>query len=352
MGKGKDNARFGSYVPVPPIGSAGQALVVNSGATGLEFADVSGSVGGSGEALKETITYTNSFSALDVIYRSGSLYSRSRADVVSTAEVLGVIESRTSTTMDVVYSGKLTVTSHGLGGNGEILYLSSASYGAMVTAEPSTGVSKPVGVILDSDSIVVIPHRGALVDGSGISWIFPESNHNGDGTTTAFDHSALIGAESSILVTIDGLDQPVTSFNVGNNGAGDRVRVTFTSAPYSGSNVSIHSLGVPYNTPTATGEEPWTIITSNTSGSAGSYYMLGSGSAYTLSLPSSPSDNDYVYVSQGAGDLSVVNVTVDGGPKNISDNISADSSTDVLNTNFAGRIAYTFKSTLDKWKVT
>lgn len=308
--------------------------------------------GGSGDSVKETITYSNSFSNLDVIYKSGSGYFESKADSADTSEVLGVIESRTASQMTVVYSGKLSAPSHGLGGNGEILYVSSASAGQMVNAEPGSGVSKPVGVILDTNTIVVIPHRGALVDGSGINWIFPQSQHVGDGVTTSFDHNALIGAESSIQVTVDGLTQPVTVYNVGNDGNSERKRVTFVSAPYSGSNVSIHSLGVPYNTPVATSDEPWTVITSNTSGSAGNYYMLGSGSAYTLHLPQSPSDNDYVYVSQGSGDLSITNVTVNGGAKNISDNISADSSTDILNTNFAGRIVYTFKSTLDKWKVT
>jgi len=360
MGQSRDNARFGGIIPAA-IGSPGEALVVNSGGDGLEYALVSGSGGGGGgsglfasasNAVSEDITYTNSFSALDVIYRSGSGFFLSQADQASTSEVLGVIESRTASTMNVVYTGKLEATSHGLGNNGDILYLDSGSAGSLINTEPASGVSKPVGVVLDANNLVIIPHRGALVDGSGVSWTFPQSQHTGDGTTTAYDHNALIGAESSIQVMVDGLTQPVTSFNVGNDGSGDRKRVTFTEAPYSGSAVSIHSLGVPYNTPVATGTEPWTLINSNTSGSAGNYYMLGSGSAYTLHLPASPSDNDFVYVSQGAGDLSVVNVTVNGGAKNISDNISADSSTDVIDTNFAGRIVYTFKSTLDKWKVT
>ena len=94
----------------------------------------------------------------------------------------------------------------------------------------------------------------------------------------------------------------------------------------------------------------WVITGATTNAVAGGYYLIGAGDL--LNLPPTPLNNDTVTVAQGDGDLGVSSATVDGGAENISDNVTPLSTTDVLDTNFAGRIVYIFNSTLNQWKVT
>jgi len=177
MGKARNNAAFGNYAPNPPIGSVGEALVVSSGGNGLEYSVVSGSGGGgsglfasSSNAVSETITQaSHPFTSGSAIYLSGSAYALSYANTASTAEVIGIVESVSGNDFTVVYEGKATITSHGLGNGGDALYLDSGS-GAnnILNTEPISGISKPVGYVVDSNTILVKIFRGAEVGGTSI----------------------------------------------------------------------------------------------------------------------------------------------------------------------------------------
>lgn len=177
MGKARDNSRFGNYVPVPPIGTAGHSLVVNSGGDGLEYSLVSGSGGGGGtpsifasssKAVSETFTQVgHGFNSGSAIHLSGSVYGLSQANTASKAEVIGMVESVSGNDFTVVYEGRLDYTSHGLGNAGDALYLTSSSLADNVlNSEPSDGISKPVGYVVDANTLLVKIFRGTEIGGT------------------------------------------------------------------------------------------------------------------------------------------------------------------------------------------
>lgn len=95
--------------------------------------------------------------------------------------------------------------------------------------------------------------------------------------------------------------------------------------------------------------EPWQITSSSHSALDGQWLMVNAGD--TITFPASPSDNSVIHIGQASGDLSSSSVTIDGGTKNISDNITTETTTYLLDTNFMGNLTFVFKTTLNKWKV-
>lgn len=118
---------------------------------------------------KESISYANSFSTGDVIYRTAGGYSLSNANTIPTAEALGVIESASTSSFTVVYSGKSLYASHSFT-NGDILFLSDSTAGLLTTTAPSAvgSVSKPIATVLDANNLLVQNYRGLEISsGSG-----------------------------------------------------------------------------------------------------------------------------------------------------------------------------------------
>lgn len=306
--------------------------------------------GGGGSSTFDITETAHGFAVLDVVYESGTGWAKSQANAEGTAEVFGVVsEVVGANSFKAVSNGLITANAHGLGADGAPLYLSEATAGLLTTSEPGTGISKPVAYVVDANNILVIIQRGADVDGSSTNWVFPETTFTADGSGQFYDHSHIIGSESSIVVIAGGVVQSTTAYTVGNDGNGARKRVTLGFVPANGVKVVIRSLGIPYNTPVATGEEPWTDASPTTNAVAGGFYLIDAGD--TINLPTSPSDNDIVYIGQLQGDLNTTPATIDGGTKNISDNINPDATTWLADANFAGRIAFVFKTAIDKWKV-
>lgn len=95
--------------------------------------------------------------------------------------------------------------------------------------------------------------------------------------------------------------------------------------------------------------EPWQITSSSHSALDGQWLMVNAGD--TITFPASPLDNSVIHIGQASGDLSSSSVTIDGGTKNISDNITTETTTYLLDTNFMGNLTFVFKTTLNKWKV-
>ncbi len=98
------------------------------------------------------------------------------------------------------------------------------------------------------------------------------------------------------------------------------------------------------------GTDSWTIISGTTTAVAGGNYFISPSD--TLNLPTNPSNNDSVVISQGSGDLSATSATVYGGTKNISDNINTNATNWSVDDNFTGRFTFVYNSTLAVWKVT
>jgi hypothetical protein len=306
--------------------------------------------GGGGSSTVSRTQASHGFVVGDVIFNNGTAFEKAQADLDSSSEVLGIVSAAPdANNFTFSINGPITISSHGLGVNGDALFLSESTAGLLTTTEPASGVSKPIGYIIDSNTIVVLIQRGADVDGSSTSWVFPETTHTGDDSTTAFDHSHIIGSESSIVVIVGGVIQSTTAYTVGNDEGAERKRVTLGFTPSTGTKIVIRSLGIPYNTPIATGDEPWQVVNSAHNAVDGQYLAVNPSSAFAITLPTTPSDNTKVVIGQGGGNLSTNNVTVNGGTKNIRTNVEADSTTDVLNTNFSGRVTYVFKTALDVW---
>ncbi len=143
------------------VGVTGATGVGTTGATGV--VGVTGATGpagsGSGDTIKETITDTNTFSAGKAVYYNGSDWALSDNTAESTSEVVGIVESATGSDFVIVYSGSLTKTAHGFT-LGAALFLSTS--GNLTNTVPTTvgHFSKPVGVAIDANTIIVIPSRG------------------------------------------------------------------------------------------------------------------------------------------------------------------------------------------------
>lgn len=130
--------------------------------------------------LVDSISLTShGFSAGDVIRRSGSSYVKAQADSEANGVVLGVVETITdSNNFTVVYSGKLTKVSHGFS-IGAILYLSQGTSGLLTATAPTSGVKKPVAIVSDANSYVVL--NSALVSSIADNTVKEQITQNSHG---------------------------------------------------------------------------------------------------------------------------------------------------------------------------
>ena len=124
------------------------------------------SIGGGGTTDRVTQA-SHGFVVGDVLYLSGSTYTKAIATAANTAEVVGVV-SRVldGSTFDLTLSGEVT----GLSGlvAGEAYFLSPSSAGGITVTEPSVigQVSVPVGVASSATTLYVAPKRGSVVGGT------------------------------------------------------------------------------------------------------------------------------------------------------------------------------------------
>jgi hypothetical protein len=190
-GSGGGSSTFTGLTDTPSSlsGQGSKGVRVNSGGSALEFYNISsGSL-----ALEETLTQSgHGFTAGKAIYLSGSTYTLSNSDTGSTAEVIGVVRDISGDDFTVVYDGKATITSHGFGTSGDALYLSGSSN--VSNTEPSTGVSKPVGYVVDANTILVKVLRGTEIGGVDLddnSWLVKAGDY-----TAAHGDNLIINASS------------------------------------------------------------------------------------------------------------------------------------------------------------
>jgi hypothetical protein len=137
-----------------------------------------------------------------MLYYTGSAYAKAKADVVSTAEIVGMV-SRVldANTFEVTLEGKVT----GLSGltAGTTYFLSASTAGAITATEPSTlgYVSLPVGVAISTTVIYVRTSRGAVVGSVNARTEIALANNT---TTNVQSVSAYQAGELSGWVEIDG----------------------------------------------------------------------------------------------------------------------------------------------------
>jgi hypothetical protein len=163
---------------------------------------VGGGGGGSGSANSVSVTQAHTFNIGDWLYLNGSTYALAKADLVSTASVVGVVSGITD-------SNKFTLTTAGLvtGLTGPALtvgsdyFLSAITSGQITVTEPIviSQVSIPVGIAASTTSIYVAIKRGNIVGGVNARTSINLLNNN---TTTIQNASAYDSGELTGWVTI------------------------------------------------------------------------------------------------------------------------------------------------------
>jgi hypothetical protein len=110
------------------------------------------------------VTQNNSFAIGDVIRFNGTTYVKAQADNVTDAEVIGVVQTSTSTTFTFTSSGFLLWTAHGFT-SGDVLFLSPTIAGTLQNTNPATigQVSRPIAQVLDANNLRLFDYRGISV---------------------------------------------------------------------------------------------------------------------------------------------------------------------------------------------
>jgi hypothetical protein len=150
-------------------GDSNRTLNFTSGATGKVFSsDASGDGSWSYPSADITSITQNShgFVAGNVLYHTGTVYAKAKADAESTSEAIGVVSASIDTnTFTLVTGGYIS----GLSGltAGSVYYLSGATAGAMTATEPTTEghVSKPILIAVSTTTGFVFNMRGLVVGG-------------------------------------------------------------------------------------------------------------------------------------------------------------------------------------------
>jgi hypothetical protein len=124
------------------------------------------SIGGGGTTDRVTQA-SHGFVIGDVLYLSGTTYTKAIATSAAAAEVVGVVSKVVDiNTFELTLSGEVT----GLTGltAGEVYFLSAATAGLLTTTEPTVigQVSVPVGVASSATTMYVAPKRGSIVGGT------------------------------------------------------------------------------------------------------------------------------------------------------------------------------------------
>lgn len=169
-------------------------------------------------SIGETITINHSLTAgmacrLDV----GGTYERSMAgsdplnlatDVLS-AEVLGIVQWSdatysnniwSGTKFEIVYSGTCNLPDHDLGDPGVTVFLSTSDEGKLTSACPTVDntINKPVGTIIDNNTILVQPFRGEKITKQSNNADDWNSTH-----TTVNSNSGTWGSGVSVYTTVN-----------------------------------------------------------------------------------------------------------------------------------------------------
>ena len=149
------------------IGAQGtNGTVGSNGAQGISgysgFSGISGT-----NATTVSVTYSNSFTAGQAIYRITGGYALGQANSVSAADILGVVTSSTGTAFTYVANGYAT----GFTGlvDAANYYLSETTAGALTTNPPSAVgmVIKPVLIAIGSTAAQIVEYPGAQVQPAG-----------------------------------------------------------------------------------------------------------------------------------------------------------------------------------------
>jgi len=109
------------------------------------------------EVLDITINQSNSFQNYQPVYYnpiSGDYELAIASGDTTTAQY--IVFDVTSSSFKIAHSGFLSATAHGLGNNGDILYVSQTSGGIYTINEPSNGIINPMIEIVDNNQLLIV----------------------------------------------------------------------------------------------------------------------------------------------------------------------------------------------------
>ena len=136
-------------------GGSNTTVTTVSGSTVIDV--VSGSA--SGEVISIPITQaSHGFASGDSIYFDGISWKKAIADSLFSVGT-HVAEYVNATTFNAIQAGKLTITSHGLGSDGDWLYTSSLDSGSLISA--SAVIGNPLAQIIDENTLFVHDFRAS-----------------------------------------------------------------------------------------------------------------------------------------------------------------------------------------------
>ena len=214
------------------------------------------SIGGGGTVDRITQA-SHGFVLGDILYLSGSTYTKAIATAANTAEVVGMVSRVVdSSTFEMTISGEVT----GLSGltAGEAYFLSPTTAGAMTITEPTTigQVSLPLGVASSTTSFYVTLKRGNVVGGANAR---TQINLLNNTTGNIQDVSAYDAGELTGWIYIDATTDLrfYVSAPFAKTGAGTNWNISpayMGDTPPSGFSISITSAGIiQYTMPSVTG---------------------------------------------------------------------------------------------------
>ena len=143
-------------------GYSGISGYSGSGVSGYSGSGVSG-FSGLNAPLLQTITYNNSFTPGQVIYKTSGGYALARADAVETAEAIGVIQDANATQFTVVINGAISNLTGIV--DAAYYYLSESVAGGLTTTAPglSGQVIKPILIGTSTTTGIVVEYPGVLI---------------------------------------------------------------------------------------------------------------------------------------------------------------------------------------------
>ena len=279
--------------------------------------------GGGGGSTSDITQSSHGFAVKDAIRHNGSSWVKAQANATSTL-ALGIVTAvADSNNFTIAQSGRFELSSHGLT-VGQWYYLSSAAAGGLVTTEPD--ISQPIVYVESASFIYVYQYRptNLLINSDGltpgdntvtsakiVNGTIVEADLADDAVTAAKIADDAVGADqlaSNAVVEASIVDDAVTAAKIADNsidiarlnvsdGANGQFLRTNGAGTLSFGSVASDS-GRAYT--------DWAVKTGTYTAVDKDQLIANSGSAFTITLPSSPSVGATVVVKNvGAGTVTI-----------------------------------------------